>query len=76
MNTENRGSLAGGCQRQGMGRGEMDEGGQKAQTSGHQMNTWRCDGQQRDTSQIILNYLKVAKRVNLQSSHLTHTKQL
>ena len=35
----------GGCQRQGMGRGEMDESGQKAQTSGHQMNTWRCDGQ-------------------------------
>ena len=34
-----------------MGRGEMDESGQKAQTSGHQMNTWRCDGQQRDSSQ-------------------------
>ena len=41
----------------------MDEGVQKAQTSGHQMNTWRCDGQQRDSSQIYTELFESCKEI-------------
>ena len=58
----------------GMGGGEMGEGGQKVQTSRYQINKcWRCDAQHSDLVNNIV-YLKVAKRINLKSSH--HKKKI
>ena len=56
--------------------GKMGEGGQKVQISSYKINkSWGCDVQHGDCNTIIvlIAYLKVAKRVDLKSSH--HKKE-
>ena len=50
--------------------GKMGEGGQKVRTSSYKKSkSWGCNVQHGDYSWYCTAYLKVAKRVNLESSH-------